>query len=1025
MEITGLNKKRAIYLCIAGFALVSGLMLTIIKSGDRWAFHWKGAALMAQPKEDVYHDLSSLQIFNRVLLQLQENYVEASRLDPALMLASGLDSLQKSVPELLLVFDKKVKDRPTQVTVRIAEHNRTFSLQNVDTLWEMSLRLREVLKFIQDYLPKDVKPRELEYEAVNGMLRTLDPHSLILSPEVYRDMMEGNRGKFGGLGIMVRMIDGILVVMEPMPGEPPAVKAGIQPGDQILAIDGTPTLNMTITEAVDLLKGEPATTVKLTVMRKGWKESRIIGVVRDEIVIPSIESADLGDRIAYVKLKGFQSNSQSDLLKALENLNRSMGGIGGLILDLRGNPGGLLDQAVLIANDFLSGGTIVTTVGASDRYRKPYEATEKSNVPQYPLVVLIDSASASASEIVAGALKNHQRALILGDTSFGKGSVQVLYELPDKSALKLTIAQYLTPGDQSIQSVGIVPDIRLVPMRATKDELDLYPKPWVRRESSLGGHLDNQLAAQDLVPQYNLRYLSQRFDLPEDGFDDDSVLTIDDIDKIIKRKPRDEKPGDDPQVRLAKRIVQLMGNTAQREAMLERYALSASALSEDEDQALARELSKFGIDWARGKNPDDLSSLKLRIETDNVQHTYEAGTSYTIRATVTNTGSQPVYRIVGRSEASFKRIDDKEFIFGRIAPNQSITRELVVRTNRAQSSRLDRFAISLFADDDSPTLTKPILTETIELTTKSRPQPSFSVHYAILDRDQNDPSRMGNGLLDDDETITVRVWIANDGDGVAEKPLIFLKNKAPEIKLIDARAETPPLERGQMTHRDFVFQTQKVTANPVVIELHVYDKASTQMLVENIGFITSKSDLIANAQVIPSSAIKRVIEQVPLFVSPTDRANTLVSVPVQTVVQTNAVVGDFTHITAGEVIGWVATTALQDAAGVAVTPLEQTTTATIPRIVMAPNMPLAVESDTFTLKANVTSFAPLKDYYVYIISEVDHTLETQKVAYEKIESGQHSIQTDIPLQPGLNRVRVFVRDEKNSEAYETLQVYRK
>lgn len=329
-----LSRKRIIYWGITGAILAAGLVMSVVERDGRYAFEWRGSELMAQPKVDEFHDIASLQVFNRVLLQLQQNYVDASRLEPSVMIAMALDSLQKSIPELLLVFDRKVKEKPTQVTVNIAGQSRTFGLDQMNNLWEMSLRLRGILAFIQEYLPKDAKPRELEYDAINGMLEALDPHSLILSPEVYKSMMEGNRGKFGGLGIVVRMIDGVLIVVEPIEGDVPAKRAGLQEGDQILAIDGTPTLNMNVSEAVDLLKGEPDTTVRLNVMRKGWKEPRLIDVTRAEIAIPSLESDPLGDRIAYLKLKSFQGNSQSEMVRALEKLKKEMGGIDGLLLDL-------------------------------------------------------------------------------------------------------------------------------------------------------------------------------------------------------------------------------------------------------------------------------------------------------------------------------------------------------------------------------------------------------------------------------------------------------------------------------------------------------------------------------------------------------------------------------------------------------------------------------------------------------------------------------------------------------------------
>ena len=1015
-----MNRKRIAYWGLTGFLIGAGLCLSIVdRGGGHYAFEWRGSELMAQQKSEEYHDLASLQILNRVMLQLQQNYVDNTRLDPNLMLASGLDNLQKSVPELLLIFDKNVKEHPTQVEVNIHDQKRTFSLEKLDNLWEMSLRLRSIIAFIQDYLPKDVKPRDLEYDLINGMLMSLDPHSLILSPEVYQSMMEGNRGKFGGLGIVVRMVDGVLIVVEPIHDDVPAKRAGMQEGDQIITIDGTPTLNMNISEAVELLKGEPDTTVHLTVLRKGWKTPRPIDVVRAEINIPSLESTALNDNIGYIKLKSFQGNSQDDILKALSKLKKEMGTMNGLILDLRGNPGGLLDQAVYIADDFLDSGTIVTTVGVNEMLQKPRTASKDNTQDFYPIIVLMDSSSASASEILAGALKNNDRALIVGDTSFGKGSVQVLYELADKSALKLTIGQYLTPGDQSIQSVGIVPDIRLVPMMASKEGFDLYPKPWVRREESLGSHLDNENATRGQKPSYNLRYLTQRYSLSEEEMDDDSIITLEDIDKIIKSKEKTNKPGDDPQVRLACEILKKTGDSYKRPEMLAEFSSNAPILQKDEDEALVKHLSNLGIDWTNGIQPDN-PRLELKITTDNAENIHQAGAEYNINAKVTNVGDKPVYRIAGRSESSFSRINDKEMIFGKLDPGQSVTREYHVKTNRALSSRVDSYKLKLYLDDGSPIPEHSVAENEIFLTTQELPQPDFTIHYAILDDHGNVP---GNSLLDDNETVTMRVWVSNTGHGTAEKPLIYLKNKASEIKLIDARSETESLEKGQILWRDFTFETKEVGQNDISMELHVYDKTSTHMLVEQIAFKTSKNADITENTPQRISDNRLVSKDTKLFVSPIDKANSLSSVPANTIVKADAVLGNYTHVTAGSVVGWVETTSLEPTSEKNVTSLDIETIATIPRISLHP-MSHITDSDSIRIEADVASWAELKDYYIYTATEVNHNIQFAKVAYSVLNHDNPKVDAKIPLQPGLNSIRLYVRDQNKSEAHETILVYR-
>lgn len=1016
-------KKTRIYWGIVGALVASGIALSIVEKDGHYAFEWRGASLMAQTKADEYHDLASLQIFNRVLLQLQQNYVDPSLLDPGTMMPQALDNLQKYLPELLFIFDKPVKEHPTQVEARIGGAQEVFSLTDMSNLWEMSLRMRNILTFVQAHLPKDAKPQELEYELINGMLSALDPHSVILSPEFYRSMVEGNRGKFGGLGIVVRMIDGVLIVVEPVDGDVPAKRAGIQEGDQILTIDGTPTLNMNISEAVDLLKGEPNTTVKLSVMRKGWKQAKEIDVVRAEINIPSLESAALSDQTAYIKLKSFQGNSQSEMLKALDKLSKEMGGISSLILDLRGNPGGLLDQAVMIADNFIDKGTIVTTVGVNDTLQQPRTATSAKTQPAYPIAVLMDSSSASASEIVAGALKNNNRAMIIGDTSFGKGSVQVLYELPDKSALKLTIGQYLTPGNLSIQSVGIVPDIKLVPMLAGDGDINLYPKPWVRREAGLGGHLVNQKAATDQKSAYSLRYLSQRYALPEEDIDDDSVITLEDVDKLIKSKPKNKKPGDDPQVRLAQQILKRIGAVNERHAMVENFVAHADALQREEDDVLIDALKKRDIDWTNGAQPENIQ-LETTLTTDKATNRVAAGDTYTLHASVTNKGEAPVYRVAGLTESTFGRANDKEFIFGRIDPGQTVTRSLSVKTNRANASRVDKIDLNVYTDTGAPTLSGALSSAALEMEINAIAQPDFSIHYAIIDKDGNSQN-VGNGLLDDNEQVTVRLWVSNDGSGTAEKPLIFLKNpKNQEIKLLDARAETEPLKTSERVQRDFTFQTASVSAADVTLELHVYDKASTRMLVEKVAFKTSKGGGEKNHTVTKIEGNKWLSAEAPLYVSPLPDANTLISLPRGAVVAADAAFGNFIHVTAGDTMGWVAADSLSDAPQSQLTTIEPATIATIPRIRVA-SLPHVTAQDAVTIDADVSGFAELTDFYVYAAYEVDHEYDYHKVDYEPLSSKNAHIQTTVPLKPGQNTIRLYVRDANKSEARESILVYKR
>src|SRR6516164_1431912 len=418
------------------------------------------------------HDLSSLRVFTKVILYVKDNYVDPKRVKPKEMMIAALEYVEKTVPDVIVEGNADAG----KLKVTVNGKARDFDISHVDSLWKMSFTMKDVF----DYIGRNMRPiedtRDVEYAAVNGMLSTLDPHSVLLKPEMYREMKLQTKGEFGGLGFVIQMKESNLVVVKVLP-KTPAARAGIKKDDQIKKIGEESTVNMELNEAVSKLRGPNDSKVTITVERKGWERPQVMTLTRAIISIESIQSKLLSQNVGYIRLKNFQGNTTHDLQVALGQLAREAektGGMKGVVLDLRGNPGGLLEQAIQVSDLFLSQGTIVTTVGYSDKLREEKRAHPDEGDNTYPLVVLVNAGSASASEIVAGALKNLNRAVIVGRQTFGKGSVQVLYDFPDDSALKLTIAKYLTPGDVSIQEVGIVPDIQLTPTRVTKDRVNVF-----------------------------------------------------------------------------------------------------------------------------------------------------------------------------------------------------------------------------------------------------------------------------------------------------------------------------------------------------------------------------------------------------------------------------------------------------------------------------------------------------------------------------------------------------------------------
>ncbi|MFZ3071818.1 MAG: S41 family peptidase [Thermodesulfobacteriota bacterium] len=316
----------------------------------------------------------------------------------------------------------------------------------------------DVLGIVRDNYPEDVQTKDLVYSAVNGMLKGLDPHSSFLNPEDYREMQVDTKGQFGGVGIEIGVRDGFLTVISPIE-DTPAYKAGIKPKDRIMKIEEKLTKDMNVNDAVKMIRGEKGTAVTLWIWREGFDDSKPFKLVRETIKIKSVKWKALEEGFGYVRITQFQETTGDDLDKALSELGSKDGKLKGLVLDLRNNPGGLLNQAVSVSNKFVGSGVIVSTKGKIKEQAVEFTAMKGVAHPYFPMVVLVNDGSASASEIVAGALQDHKRAVIIGTPTFGKGSVQTIIPLKDGSAVRLTTSLYYTPSGRSIQAKGIEPDI--------------------------------------------------------------------------------------------------------------------------------------------------------------------------------------------------------------------------------------------------------------------------------------------------------------------------------------------------------------------------------------------------------------------------------------------------------------------------------------------------------------------------------------------------------------------------------------
>lgn len=732
-------------------SLLIGWALTTMDLGSRPPiFRTVGVlASDAEAGEKPAWPLAKLRLLTRSVGFIRTNYVVPARVRPKAMLIGALRGAEAAVPDLLITPDSEDEDQVRQVQVRIGDRVKTFDIGEIRDLYEMNWRLLDCFEFIAPNLPPDVKPEDVEYAAINGLLTPLDEHSNFLTPQAYKEMQLDTQGRFGGLGIVISARKGFVTVVSVMP-ETPAARAGLRSGDQILQINEESAINMPLSDAVTRLRGEPGTKVRILVQRKEWSDPKPLTLERAEIHVRSVTSEKLGEGIGYVRVRNFQEDTADQLRDHLKRL-RAAGSLKGLVLDLRQNPGGLLEVAVDVANLFVAKGTLVVTEGQGHRMRQEYEADGTAPYARLPMVVLVDEGSASAAEIVAGALKNDDRALLVGTRTFGKGTVQVLFDVGD-GALKLTVAQYLTPGDISIQGVGVSPDIELIPARTSGDYVTLgtgderMQRDPKRKLEAFGKVADDR-------PERRLRYLSAD-DSGDRGAEDDDDPPLRD----------DEAFRLDEVIDLAQRVTLAMSGSSRRRGLAE-VDPSLEAWGKSEDERLVAALNARGIDWTAGPAGNG-SGLELRWSVDATQPLVP-DRKVTLKMTARNNGKDPLSRIRVVTESDFEPLDGREFLFGRMRPGESVTREIQVRIPADSWERQDRVDFRLFQGEEE--LARP---PSATVTVASLPRPLFAWDVQVLDDQGN-----GNGVLEPGESATLLVDLFNAGEGAARKVLVTARNK--------------------------------------------------------------------------------------------------------------------------------------------------------------------------------------------------------------------------------------------------------
>ncbi len=390
--------------------------------------------------------------------------------------------------------------------------------------YEILKTFANVITLVEKNYVEGVNMTQLVEGAIKGMLMTLDPHTSYLNPQTYKSLKEETSGEFGGLGIEINMKDGLLTVVSPIE-DSPAFRAGVKAGDQIMKIEDEFTKNLSLEDAVKRMKGPKGSPVKIYVQRKGTKGLIPISIVRDIIKVRSVRSRILDPGYGYVRLAQFQDGSSDEFKKALESLGGN--NMKGLVIDVRNNPGGLLNQAIRVADLFLKDGVVVYTEGRLESQKQKYFAHDDGNEPEYPIVLLVNEGSASASEIIAGALQDHGRALILGQQTFGKGSVQTVLPMEGGDALRLTTALYYTKNGRSIQAEGIKPDIEVELKPLTKDGEKKEGEYLQIKEKDLPGAIKNPSHPDSNSKDGDLK---EALDIDEDDIKPITIRSLMDMD---------------------------------------------------------------------------------------------------------------------------------------------------------------------------------------------------------------------------------------------------------------------------------------------------------------------------------------------------------------------------------------------------------------------------------------------------------------------------------------------------------------
>lgn len=1019
--------KNRLWIKRWGLVLALALALPIIPLTTQYISSRKAHAQLGGG-----YQLSSLSYLRKVIFLVNKHYVDRRQIDPPKMFRDALKRIQLLVPSILIRMPKGKKT----VEVFVDKKRKTFTVKSFPVVFSVPFQLRPIFAFIEKNYRGDIALRKIEFAAIHGILSSLDPHTGFLPPSYYKDMQLHTDGKFGGLGIVIQNKDGFLTVLSPMPGTP-ASRVGIRPMDRIVRIGDESTINMSLNEAVTRLRGHPGTKAVIWVQRKGFAQPKRFEIVRAIIRVKSVTWELLSNKVGYVRIKHFQKDTAREVRRALKMFHEKTKGMRGLVLDLRSNPGGLLNQAVAVSDIFLDKGTVVTHAGGASQ-REEHRANKLGTEPKYPIVVLVNRGSASASEIVSGALKNHNRAIIVGQQTYGKGTVQVLFPIyppryfsRERSALKLTVAQYLTPGDISIQKIGITPDIAVHAVHITKKQVHFFGSDEARKFKNKKMPRFLRGFRERRKPEYRLSYLDRRSNKER------ATQYREDYSKKKKFRP-------DFEVALAKKLV-VATSSWSRKAFLKNVKKRLDSVRKKESKKIHRALRKAGVVWKKGKST---AKARIRVQVKLLPLPPEkkkkgkkaepnrppkgdmvwAGSRFRLQVSIRNRSSKPLYRVRAVSLSKYWFFNRQEFAFGMIRPGKTKKWSATFKVPKWVKSQVHKLELQVSSSNKVFSVKK---TQLLKIQGYKRPRFDFS--YALEEVKGN-----GDDLIQPGESFALRVRVRNQGGGASFPVTGLLKNKTGrEVFIKVGRIRFPALKKNQHATSWFYFKVHPRTSKKSIdLQLSIFDTKLLTTVQRMLSLRVYPAEL--NRKSVRGESVRIKGRWIWAYGGAALDAPRIARIAGGTTLRVLGQLGPFIQVALPKKLWgkmekkaakkhkpmwrvWVPRRDTQRIQAKKKTALKarlfwQSVTPTID--VKGSEKPLLSKKKTFILKGSIRNNVSLLDAYILVNSE--------KVFYRALQNAPKvGFHLPIKLKKGDNRILIFARESVKFSGYREIHVFYK